>query len=131
MVAVAARAGGRRGGMRAGDVARIPIAQVVIELVEALGPRLVAYVGGVSHTKFVRSWREGTAAPRGRREDALRAALQATRILLAAESPLVAQAWFTGANTHLDLEAPAAVLREASSPDQVTKVVRAANAFVS
>jgi hypothetical protein len=111
------------------DVARLESADVVAELAEILGARLVAYIGGVSHTKFVRTWREGTAAPR--RLDALRAALQATRFLVATETPQVAQAWFTGANTHLGLEAPAAVLRDATRPDQITKVVRAAKAFAS
>jgi hypothetical protein len=111
------------------DVARLESAAVVAELAEILGARLVAYIGGVSHTKFVRTWREGTAAPR--RLDALRGALQATRFLLASESPIVAQAWFTGANTHLELEAPAAVLRDATRPDEITKVVRAAKAFAS
>jgi hypothetical protein len=50
--------------------------------------------------------------------------------LVASEGALVTQAWFTGANSHLDLEAPATVLRDASNPNEVTKVVRAAQAFV-
>lgn len=111
------------------DVARLQPADVVAELAEILGARLVAYIGGASHTKFVRTWRDATAAPR--RIDALRGALQAARLILAADSPVVAQAWFTGANTHLALEAPATVLRDATSPSEITKVVRAANAFAS
>jgi hypothetical protein len=110
-------------------VARLQPADVVAELAEILGARLVAYIGGASHTKFVRTWRDATAAPR--RIDALRGALQAARLILAADSPVVAQAWFTGANTHLALEAPATVLRDATSPSEITKVVRAANAFAS
>jgi hypothetical protein len=111
------------------DVVRLAAPEVVAELVETLGPRLVAYMGGASHTKFVRTWREGTAVPR--RLDVLRGALQATRLLLATEPPPVAQAWFTGANTHLALEAPAAVLRNATRPEEITRVVRAAKAFAS
>lgn len=119
----------RRDDVPRRDVARLEPADVVAELAEILGARLVAYIGGVSHTKFVKTWREGTAAPR--RLDALRGALQATRFLLATESPNVAQAWFTGANTHLELEAPATVLRDAARPSDITKVVRAAKAFAS
>jgi hypothetical protein len=116
---------------QADQVARLSIRDVVAELVDALGARLVAYIGGVSHTKFVRSWRDGSAAPRDRREVALRGALQATRIIVGTDGRVVAQAWFTGANTHLALEAPAAVLRDAARPDEVTLVVRAAMTFAS
>jgi hypothetical protein len=122
-------AGIRRGNTPRRDVARLEPADVVAELAETLGARLVAYIGGASHTKFVRTWRDATAVPR--RIDALRGALQATRLILATETPVVAQAWFTGANAHLALEAPATVLRDATSPSEITKVVRAANAFAS
>jgi hypothetical protein len=115
----------------ADGVARLAVPDVVGELVDVLGTRLVAYIGGVSHTKFVRSWRNGSTPPRDRRESALRGALQAARILLGAESKVVAQAWFTGANTKLGLEAPAAVLRGATSPDEISRVVRAASAFIA
>ena len=115
----------------ADDVPRLPTSDVVAELVSALGPRVVAYLGGVSHTKFVRNWTTGRAVPHGRREAALRGALQAVRILLTAETHAVAQAWFIGANRHLGLEAPASVLRAADDPEDVSRVVRAASAFVS
>jgi hypothetical protein len=121
--------GARREDTPRRDVARLEPADVVGELAEILGPRLVAYIGGASHTKFVRTWRDAMAAPR--RIGALRGALQAARLILATESPVVAQAWFTGANTHLALEAPATVLRDATSPSEISKVVRAANAFAS
>ncbi len=114
-------------GRRADDVARAAIGDVVKELVEALGSRVVAYIGGASHTKFVHAWAHGAAVPR--RATALRAALQAVRIVVAAESPKVAEAWFMGANTHLDLEAPATVLRNANDPAMLSRVVRAAKAF--
>jgi hypothetical protein len=112
------------------EVPRVSTRDVVRELIDVLGTRLVAYIGGVSHTKFVRSWTNGTAIPRDRRETALRGALQAVRILLTDESAAVAQAWFIGANRHLGLEAPASVLRDAASPEDVSRVVRAASAFV-
>jgi hypothetical protein len=115
----------------ADDVPRLATSDVVAELVTTLGARIVAYLGGVSHTKFVRTWTNGKALPRGRREAALRGALQAVRILLSTESAAVAQAWFIGANRHLGLEAPASVLRDADGPDDVSRVVRAASAFVS
>ncbi len=51
-------------------------------------------------------------------------------MLLEAEEPVVARAWFAGANTHLDRESPATMLRDATSPDDVMQVIRAAGAFV-
>jgi hypothetical protein len=108
-------------------VSRAAIRDVVRELVDTLGSRIVAYIGGVSHTKFAHAWAAGAAAPR--RETALRAALQASRIIGASESSNVVQAWFMGANTYLELEAPAAVLRNTKDPAALSRVVRAARAF--
>jgi hypothetical protein len=113
---------------RADDVVRASTPAVVEELVGLLGSRVVAYIGGVSHAKFVDAWAAGHATPR--RTAALRAALEAARILLAAETTRVAQAWFVGANTCLELEAPASVLRTSNDPAAFMRVVRAANAFV-
>jgi hypothetical protein len=116
----------RRGG--ADDVVHVPSNALVAELVEALGVPVVAYIGSAD-MKVVHSWRHGTATPQ--RLDALRGALQATRLLLATERPVVARAWFTGTNTHLGLEAPATFLRNALTASEICQVVRAARTFAA
>lgn len=93
--------------------------------------KMVAYIGNVTHTKFVRAWQCGERPPRGTREQALRAALQATRILIGTYSPNVARVWMFGANHSLGVESPAHVLRTANTPADCSAVVRAAWSFAT
>jgi hypothetical protein len=98
------------------------------ELVDALGLKLTAMLGGVTETRSVRKWIEGTTPPD--RRDNLIAALQATRAIVAGSGPAAAQRWFLGCNSHFNFEAPAMVL-QATTPEVRTQVVRAAIAFAT
>jgi hypothetical protein len=112
-------------------VLTMPLAAVVDELSSTLGSMTTAYIGNVSHTKFVRAWKNGVRPPRGIREQALRSALQATRIITSVYDANVANAWMFGANRLLGVEAPAYRLQTAKTPEDLTKVVRASWSFVT
>lgn len=105
---------------------RKPIADVVKELVDVLGSRVVAVIGDVKRTSEVRSWMDGEATPsHGER---LRYALEAVNVLLE-EGPDVARAWFAGTNRYFDGKPPMLILR--NGPDEIgDKVVQAARAFI-
>ena len=54
----------QRPGLRAyEDSVRLPFHEVVSELREMLGVRLVAYIGGVKSARSVSTWAEGTGTP--------------------------------------------------------------------
>jgi membrane protein YqaA with SNARE-associated domain len=112
-------------------VLTMPLTAVVDELSSTLGSMTTAYIGNVSHTKFVRAWKNGVRPPRGIREQALRSALQATRIITSVYDANVANAWMFGANRLLGVEAPAYRLQTAKTPEDLTKVVRASWSFVT
>ncbi len=111
---------------RLDEVARLRIDAVAAELVEILGLKRTAAVGGVKDTRRVQEWVRGDRQPQ--RPEALRTALQAARLIVDADDPSVAKAWFTGCNQFFDFAAPIVMLQ---NDDQETfaKVVRAAFEF--
>jgi hypothetical protein len=113
---------------RLDEVARLPIAAVVDNLVEIVGLKRTALIGNVKDTRLVQNWVRGEREPL--RAEALRTGLQAARIVADSEGPQIAQAWFTGCNQHLEAMAPALALRDVNTPEVFTAVVRAAFAFV-
>ena len=96
-------------------------------LQEALGQKLVAYIAGVSDSKQVGRWAQGTQVPRDEPERRLRAAFQIFHLLLTEESPHVIRAWFIGMNPQLDDDSPAEVIRDG----RVKEALAAAKAFVA
>ena len=50
--------------------------------------------------------------------------------IIAVYDDRAAQGWFFGANHALDDRAPAAVLRDAETPDEIARIVPLARAFV-
>jgi len=107
-------------------VLQMPFPEVVAELSSSLGSQTTAYIGGAASTKSVSAWKDSTQLPDGMREEALRGALQATRVILGTYSKNVAQAWMFGANRSLGVEAPAYRLQTASTPEDIARVVSAA-----
>src|SRR5215203_3685720 len=71
---------------------------VVGELRELLGARLVAYLGGVTETRAVHQWAEGDRTPGDDVQHKLRFALRIALPIARADSPAIAQAWFQGLN---------------------------------
>ena len=104
---------------------RQPMPDVVDYLVDVLGRRLVAYIGGVGNTRTVMRWVSGES--RVRSEDAeanLREAFEAVYLIARRDSPGVAKAWFAGLNPQLGDRSPAEALREGDRKD-VKAAVRA------
>jgi hypothetical protein len=119
-------------GLRAYEASvRSDVTELVSELRELLGAKLVAYLGSVSETRAVRQWADGDRKPPAEVVRRLRLAYQVAGLLAERDQPRVIQAWFQGMNPQLDDWAPARVIRE-GSPDEVgTLVLAAARAFAA
>jgi len=106
---------------------RLPIAAVVRELVDLLGSKAVARLGGVRTTRAIYQWLSGEREPE--RRDALRFAVQLSSALRASgESNEAIRAWFSGVNPRLRDEAPLELLaREPHESRQ--SITTAARAF--
>lgn len=105
---------------------RLPIEAVVRELVDLLGSKAVAQLGGVRTTRAVYQWLSGEREPE--RHDALRFAAQVSSALRASgESNDVIRAWFSGVNPRLQDESPLELLaREpCESRQSITNAARA------
>lgn len=120
-----------RSGLTAHTLAvRATFPEVVVQLRELLGPRLVAYLGSVRETRAVHQWADAAREPSDAVQQRLRLALQVTAMLSETESPRIAQAWMQGLNPQLDDRSPARLIREAD-PDEVgPAVIGAARAFL-
>jgi hypothetical protein len=100
---------------------------VVENLVEIIGRKLTAYIGGVKAARAVDRWIAGGAIY-GDAESRLRFAFQVARALSEHDSPAVVQAWLTGVNPELGDRVPLRLMREneieAVAPD-IRSAVRA------
>lgn len=107
-----------------------PFRFVAKELIDSLGPKIVAYIGGVTEVSAARGWSDGTEPKDPNVQPRLRVALRVTRLLMQRDSAAVAQAWFQGLNPQLGDRVPAQLLREGSIEEVGPDVVAAARAFV-
>jgi hypothetical protein len=103
---------------------------VVVELRELLGARLVAYLGGVAETRAVHQWAEGDRTPGDDVQQRLRFALRIALPIANADSPAIAQAWFQGLNPQLDDRSPARLLRDGALDEVGPAIVAAERAFL-
>jgi hypothetical protein len=107
-------------------------AELVTELRDLLGAKLVAYLGRVKETRAVRQWAEGTRAIANPVDvDRLRVAYRAAAMITARDSKQVAQAWFQGLNPLLDDRSPARLLREGELDEVGPQVLTAARQFAA
>jgi hypothetical protein len=104
-------------------VLALPREAVVQELVDRVGLKLTALIGGVSETRRVHEWIAGREP---RREDALRAALQAVRAVSERYDNDAARAWLRSTNMGLNMRSPIAELREARQLRDYNRVVKCA-----
>lgn len=104
---------------------------LVSKLREILGAKLVAYIGGVSHTRLVREWANGDREPSAKIVQRLRVAYHVAGLLNEREGKATVQSWFQGSNPQLDDEAPARLLRVEPLDVVAPRVVAAARAFPS
>ena len=112
------------------ESATAPIGEIARFLAEHLGQQATAYLAGVKGAAQVAKWIDGETPPKGQMTRLrLRDAYRAARLIVAAYDDATAEAWFFGANSRLDDEAPAWVLRQARSHDDMRMVVPAAKAF--
>ncbi len=110
---------------------RQPFDVVVTELRDLLTPRLVADLAGVTETRAVHQWADGSRDVKSTEiEDRLRFALHVGLLLNDHDSPRVVQAWFQGLNPHLDDRSPARLIREGCLDEIGPLVLAAARAFV-
>jgi hypothetical protein len=113
------------------DSVRAPWQYVVKDVTGLLGPKLVAYIVGVTETRTVRQWAEGVREPKDdNTEKRLRLAAQLARLIAAHDNGAVAQAWFQGLNPQLGDRSPARLLREGEVAEVGPKLLTAARAFV-
>jgi hypothetical protein len=111
---------------------RASFPEVVGELRQLLGARLVAYLGGVRETRAVHQWADNDDArqPSTEVQQRLRLALQVALPIADADSNEIAQAWFQGLNPQLDDRSPARMLRDGDFEEAGPAVVAAARAFL-
>jgi hypothetical protein len=109
---------------------RASFPEVVAELRDGLGVRLVAYLAGVGETRAVNKWADGKRSPGDETQQKLRFVLRIVLPIVAADSPEIAQAWFQGLNPQLEDRSPARLLREGALDDVGPMIVAAQRAFL-
>lgn len=104
------------------------IADLVRYLTSHLGQQAVGYLAGLESPKMLARWIDGTD-PRQSARMRLRYAYRAARMIVETFDDPTAEAWFFGSNTKLDDNAPAWVLRHATTVDDLRLFVPAVKAF--
>lgn len=123
-------ASNQRPGLRAHeDSVGLPFPELVSQLREMLGVRLVAYIGGVKSARSVSTWAEGIVTPGEVDRERLRHAFHAAALLRDRYDATTVQSWFKGMNPALDDDAPAHVLRKSDPLDGARDVIAVAKAF--
>ena len=123
---------GARSDLRAHrDSIRLPDDELVRELRDLLGAKLVAYLGSVKETRAVRQWAEGERRPSTDVMHRLRSAYHVAALIHERDAAPVVQAWFMGMNPQLDDVPPARLLREGQLEDAGPSVLAAARAFAA
>ncbi len=111
------------------EAALLPIQEIVAYLQEHLGQRMTAYISGVKDPKMVARWIARQNRPRDEAQIRLREGYQATRLVVDAYGAETAKAWLFGSNAELGSQAPAYMLRQARSWEDLRSIVPAARAF--
>jgi hypothetical protein len=109
---------------------RLDVPILVKELSNILGPKLVAYVAGVSETRAIHEWVDEGREPRGAAEQRLRLAYRLARTIEQHDGPGVARAWIQGLNPQLDERSPARMLREGDVEEVGPQLIAALRAFI-
>lgn len=113
------------------DAIRLDDHEIVAQLRELLGARLVAYLGEVKETRAVAQWAADERRPPQLVMTRLRTAYQVAALLNERDAPGVVQAWFQGMNPLLDDVSPARVLREQPLETAGPAVLGAARSFAA
>jgi len=111
------------------EALRLPIPEIVKQLVGLIGRKLTAYVGGVRDVRTVDRWMNGSELY-GDAEQRLRFAFQLVRMLAEKEDPTVIQSWLTGLNPELGDRVPLRLMRENDLETVAPEIMGAARAFL-
>jgi hypothetical protein len=111
------------------EALRLPIPEIVKQLVGLIGRKLTAYVGGVRDVRAVDRWMNGSELY-GDAEQRLRFAFQLVRMLAEKEDPTVIQSWLTGLNPELGDRVPLRLMRENDLETVAPEIMGAARAFL-
>jgi hypothetical protein len=111
------------------EALRLPASKVVENLVEIVGRKLTAYIGGVKDVRAVDRWIAGGEIYGGA-ESRLRFAFQVARTLNEHDSPAVVQAWLTGVNPELGDRVPLRLMREDEIDVVAPAILSAVRAFL-
>jgi len=111
------------------EALRLPIPEIVKQLVGVIGRKLTAYAGGVCDVRAVDRWIEGGEVYRDA-EQRLKFAFQLVRMLAEKEDPTVIQSWLTGLNPELGDRVPLRLMRENDLETVAPELMGAARAFL-
>jgi hypothetical protein len=112
------------------EALQLPDSKVVEKLVEIVGRKLTAYIGGVKDARAVDRWIAGGAIY-GDAESHLRFAFQVARALSEHDSPAVVQAWLMGVNPELGDRVPLRLMRENEIDVVAPAILSAARAYLT
>jgi len=112
------------------EALQLPASKVVEKLVEIVGRKLTAYIGGVKDARAVDRWIAGGAIY-GDAESHLRFAFQVARALSEHDSPTVVQAWLMGVNPELGDRVPLRLMREIEIDVVAPAILSAARAYLT
>ena len=112
------------------EALRLPASKVVEKLVEIVGRKLTAYIGGVKDARAVDRWIAGGEIYGGA-ESRLRFAFQVARAISELDSPAVVRAWLTGVNPELEDRVPLRLMRENEIDVVAPAILSAARAFLA
>jgi hypothetical protein len=102
---------------------------MVEKLVEIVGRKLAAYIGGVKDARAVDRWIAGGEIY-GDAENRLRFAFQVVRTMSEHDSPAIAQACLTGVNPELGDRVPLRLMRENEIDEVAPAILSAARAYL-
>lgn len=105
--------------------------EIVTELVQILGKKLTAYIGGVKDTRVVERWMQGGIEPYRDADSRIRLAYQIARTLSDHEPARVVQAWLTGLNPELQDRTPIRLLKEEDVEKVGPELLNAMRAFLA
>jgi hypothetical protein len=111
------------------EALRLPASKVVERLVEIVGRKLTAHIGGVKDARAVDRWIAGGEIY-GDAESRLRLAFQVACTLREHDSPAVVRAWLTGVNPELGDRVPLRLMCENDVDAVAPAILCAARAFL-
>jgi hypothetical protein len=118
-------------GHSSAESLHLGIAEMVSELRDILGDKLVTYIARTSDTGFVRVWAEGDQMPDTDAIQRLRIAHKAAILISQREGKATVQSWFQGMNPRFEDKAPAHVLRDEPILVVGVQVISAARALLA